>query len=213
MADRNSGTAVKIQQAAIEEFQKYGFEGASLRQIVKKAGVTTGAFYGYYKSKEELFESFVEEPARELRELIFSSFYLFFKNITADSGVRYYDTSMMPRLVDYILERKLECDLLFRKSKGTRYESFVCDIIKNHQERLEKHINKLHQRGVETNPVSPVLNRLIVKKMYETFFNLIVSDLPPDEIRICAMNIIRFHINGWEGLLIPDAHRKFLSRR
>lgn len=213
MADRNSRTAKKIQKAAMEEFHKQGFEGASLRQIVKKAGVTTGAFYGYYKSKEELFDSFVEESARELQDLISSSFYQFFKNITADAGVSYYDASMMPQLVDFILERKLECDLLFRKSKGTRYESFVSDIIKNHQERLEKHINKLHRRGIKTNPVSLVLNRLIVKKMYETFFNLIVSDLPPDEIRICAMNVIRFHINGWEGLLISDDGRKFLSRQ
>ena len=29
------------------------------RNIVKNAGVTTGAFYGYYKSKEELFDALV----------------------------------------------------------------------------------------------------------------------------------------------------------
>lgn len=31
-------------------------QAASLRNIVKTAGVTTGAFYGYYKSKEEAKE-------------------------------------------------------------------------------------------------------------------------------------------------------------
>ena len=36
-----------------------GFKSASLRNIVKTAGVTTGAFYGYYASKEELFEALV----------------------------------------------------------------------------------------------------------------------------------------------------------
>ena len=39
-------TLEKIQQAALEEFSQKGFLGASLRQIVKNAGVTTGAFYG-----------------------------------------------------------------------------------------------------------------------------------------------------------------------
>ena len=34
------------------EFLDKGFQGASLRQIVKNAGVTTGAFYGYFSSKE-----------------------------------------------------------------------------------------------------------------------------------------------------------------
>ena len=36
----------KIQQAALTEFLDKGFLSASLRQIVKNAGVTTGAFYG-----------------------------------------------------------------------------------------------------------------------------------------------------------------------
>ena len=40
---------------------EYGFKSASLRQIVKTAGVTLGAFYGYYDSKEELFEALVGE--------------------------------------------------------------------------------------------------------------------------------------------------------
>ena len=38
-----------------------GYKGASLRNIVKSVGMTTGAFYGYYKSKEELFEALVGE--------------------------------------------------------------------------------------------------------------------------------------------------------
>ena len=41
-------TMERIQQAALEEFSEKGFLGASLRQIVKNAGVTTGAFYGLF---------------------------------------------------------------------------------------------------------------------------------------------------------------------
>ena len=50
-------TLEKIQQTALDEFLEKGFLGASLRQIVKHAGVTTGAFYGYFSSKEALFAS------------------------------------------------------------------------------------------------------------------------------------------------------------
>ena len=46
MDERTSSTLENIQQAALEEFSEKGFLGASLRQIVKNAGVTTGAFYG-----------------------------------------------------------------------------------------------------------------------------------------------------------------------
>ena len=46
-----------ILRSAQEEFLLYGFRGASLRRIVKNAGVTTGAFYGYFSSKEAVFDA------------------------------------------------------------------------------------------------------------------------------------------------------------
>ena len=57
MEEKAPTTLEKIQDAAMEEFLDKGFLGASLRQIVKNAGVTTGAFYGYFSSKEALFAS------------------------------------------------------------------------------------------------------------------------------------------------------------
>ena len=55
MEEKASETLLRIKQAALDEFSDKGFLGASLRQIVKNAGVTTGAFYGYFSGKEALF--------------------------------------------------------------------------------------------------------------------------------------------------------------
>ena len=51
MEEKSPVTMERIQKAALEEFSEKGFLGASLRQIVKNAGVTTGAFYGYFSSR------------------------------------------------------------------------------------------------------------------------------------------------------------------
>lgn len=51
----------QIHEAAKAEFLQKGYKDASLRNIVKSLGKTLGAFYGYYKSKEELFEALVGE--------------------------------------------------------------------------------------------------------------------------------------------------------
>ena len=59
MGEERSATLERIHEAAKKEFLEKGFLGASLRTIVKLAGATTGAFYGYYRSKEELFEALV----------------------------------------------------------------------------------------------------------------------------------------------------------
>lgn len=63
MEERTNATWESIQQAAMNEFLEKGFQGASLRQIVKNAGVTTGAFYGYFSSKEAVFNALVEPHA------------------------------------------------------------------------------------------------------------------------------------------------------
>lgn len=65
------GTLNKIHEAAKKEFLEKGFKDASLRNIVKTVGVTTGAFNGYYKSKEELFEALVGHPAWGLNNPIY----------------------------------------------------------------------------------------------------------------------------------------------
>jgi AcrR family transcriptional regulator len=63
-----------IQQAifksAENEFLEKGFEKASLRQIVKKAGTTLGNFYNYYENKEALFVSIVEGAYTGMMQLI-----------------------------------------------------------------------------------------------------------------------------------------------
>ena len=61
MKTGNSTTLYRIHEAAKAEFMEKGYEKASLRNIVRSLGMTTGAFYGYYKSKEELFEAIVGE--------------------------------------------------------------------------------------------------------------------------------------------------------
>ena len=61
MSESERNTLEAIHCAAKEEFTEKGFKSASLRNIVKTAGVTTGAFYGYYNSKAELFKALVGE--------------------------------------------------------------------------------------------------------------------------------------------------------
>ena len=61
MNETEQTTLNLILSAAMQEFLEKGFKSASLRNIVKTAGVTTGAFYGYYNSKEDLLEALIGE--------------------------------------------------------------------------------------------------------------------------------------------------------
>jgi len=50
----------KILESARSEFLAYGYQDASLRRICRAAGLTTGALYKRYESKDSLFVALLE---------------------------------------------------------------------------------------------------------------------------------------------------------
>ena len=52
--DRAVRTRTFILKAAAEVFDELGFSGANIREITQRAGITQGAMYFHFKSKEEL---------------------------------------------------------------------------------------------------------------------------------------------------------------
>lgn len=59
--DRAERTRNAILDAAAAVFNERGFAGASLSEILTKAGVTKGALYFHFSSKEELAMALIEE--------------------------------------------------------------------------------------------------------------------------------------------------------
>lgn len=51
-------------------FLNQGFHSSNLRDIAKKAHVTTGAMYNHFKNKEDLFDALIESSASELLHCI-----------------------------------------------------------------------------------------------------------------------------------------------
>jgi TetR/AcrR family transcriptional repressor of nem operon len=53
----------RILDAAAQLFRERGFEGIGLADLMKKAGLTHGGFYGHFASKDDLI---AQASAREL---------------------------------------------------------------------------------------------------------------------------------------------------
>ena len=60
MSTKAEDTQKNILDTARKHFLKDGLTGASLRNIVKDAGLTTGAFYKYYPTKEAHFDALTD---------------------------------------------------------------------------------------------------------------------------------------------------------
>ena len=51
---RSAGVKAKVERAAVDLFAANGFDGVSIADIAAAAGVSQGALYRHYPSKEEL---------------------------------------------------------------------------------------------------------------------------------------------------------------
>ena len=54
------GKRDEIVAAALECFLKKGYEGTSVRSIMKQAGGEIGLFYYYFKSKDDVFDKVLD---------------------------------------------------------------------------------------------------------------------------------------------------------
>jgi AcrR family transcriptional regulator len=59
-----------ILDAAREVFADQGYEGASVRDIVRRTQLASGTFYNYFPDKDAIFIALIEETAQEARRRV-----------------------------------------------------------------------------------------------------------------------------------------------
>jgi AcrR family transcriptional regulator len=59
-----------ILDAAREVFAEMGYQAATVRDIIRRTGLSVGAFYNYYRSKEEVYEALSDDGVRRFRPIL-----------------------------------------------------------------------------------------------------------------------------------------------
>src|SRR6476620_4866768 len=72
LADEESSKRRQILDGARKMFMDLGFDGASMGEIARAAGVSKGTLYVYFADKNRLFEAIVEEEALQHGQVEFN---------------------------------------------------------------------------------------------------------------------------------------------
>ena len=203
MEERSTATLEKIQQAALAEFLDKGFLGASLRQIVKNAGVTTGAFYGYFSSKEALFNSIVEPHAAALMGHFMEAQTTFAElpekeqpeHMGLESG------RCVDWMVDYICAHREPVKLLLCCAEGTSYEHFVHNMVEVEGEYTQRYMEVLRRLGRDIPVLDKSLCHIIASGMFNGIFEIVVHDMPRDQAMRDVDQLRAFYTAGWSKLM------------
>lgn len=196
-------TLESIHQAARREFLAKGYKGASLRNIVKSVGMTTGAFYGYYKSKEALFEALVGEHYRYLLDRFRKAQEEFARlpaqqqlELMSDiSGVCMFD------MLHYAYGHLEECKLILCCSEGTRFSGLIDEMVEVEAESTHAYREVLRELGHPSPELDPTLEHILITGMFHTFFELIIHEMPLKDAENYVTEMRTFYTAGWKKIM------------
>ncbi len=203
MADTERNTLEQIHKAAKAEFLEKGFKSASLRNIVKTAGVTTGAFYGYYKSKEELFGALVGKQYDVFMKK-FKDTQNAFACLCPEDQKRYMgvqSAECMDWMTDYAYDNFEEFRLLLCCSDGTKYGNMVHEMVEIEISATRSFAKVMESLGNPAYNVDPMLEHMLVSGMFSAYFEMFIHDMPRENAKEYVRQLRNFHMAGWKEIM------------
>lgn len=199
MAEQQSSTLEKIHAAAKAEFLEKGYQGASLRNIVKTAGVTTGAFYGYYSSKEALFAALVEAPYRHVLNTYRAAVFGFEELAPAEQEAHMGEVgkNCMRELVGYMVERRDEFHLILQCAEGTPYAGLIDEMVALEIAATERYCGVLRGMGKTVPQIDPRLEHILITGMMNAYAEIIIHNMPLEDAGRYIDELGDFYTAGW----------------
>lgn len=199
----NLTTLERIHQAAKGEFLEKGYKDASLRNIVRSVGMTTGAFYGYYKSKEELFEALVGEHYEYLLACFRKAQEEFagLPHVQQPEVMDDISGMCMFEMLHYAYEHLEECKLILCCSEGTKFSGLIDEMVEIEAEATHSYQKVLEELGRPSPKIDPTLEHILITGMFHTFFELVIHEMPLDAAENYVKEMRAFYTAGWMKIM------------
>lgn len=197
--EQESTTRARILESGKKEFLEKDFLSASLRTIVKEAGVTTGAFYGYFSSKEALFAALVEPHAAAVMSRFMQAQSAFSDTPENEQPqhVGQESSECLDWMVDYIYQHFDAFKLLICKAQGTPYENFVHTMVEIEVDATFRYLDVLRRLGRQIPELDRRLCHIIASGMFNGIFEIVVHDMPYEWAVRNVRQFQQFYLAGW----------------
>ncbi len=190
-----------ILKSAMKNFGEAGFRNASIRNICKEAGVTNGAFYAHFDSKDDLFSALVSEKLQMFNETYQKLSIIGVKS--AEDVLRIFEMSYgsIETLIHYVYSESEVFRLILACSGGTSYENFVNDLIdkecKNTLLFLEKCKRFMKKPENITERLIRIGSSMVINYVFDAFLNGVSEEDNIRETKLAS----DFCIAGYRELL------------
>ena len=202
MSTKAEDTEKNILNTARKHFLKDGFSGASLRNIVKDAGLTTGAFYKYYPTKEALFDALTDPYIEHIYQIYDRVVEDFEKLSAKEQTSNMSDTSGdgIDQMIDYIYEHYDNFRLLLKCGDSGKFETFIHNMVDREMRSSLEYVKKMKEDGIEIPIVGESLMHMIYTGFFSSIFQIIEHDIEKETAKRNVHKLREFNTGGWERL-------------
>lgn len=202
MSTKAEDTEKNILNTARKHFLKDGFSEASLRNIVKDAGLTTGAFYKYYPTKEALFDALTDPYIEHIYQIYDRVVEDFEKLSAKEQTSNMSDTSGdgMDQMIDYIYEHYDNFRLLLKCGDSGKFETFIHNMVDREMRSSLEYVKKMKEDGIEIPIVGESLMHMIYTGFFSSIFQIIEHDIDKEIAKRNVHKLREFNTGGWERL-------------
>ena len=191
---------MKIMAAAREEFMNTGFEGASMRAIGDRCGMTAAGLYRHCRDKADLFDQLVS-PAVQRLEGWLNEHAARYADAVRRDGKAVWRDSEIDMMREIVYPNMGEYYLLTAKSQGTRYETFLHDLTERSQEQLLWYIPMIRARGCAAWDLDPKELHLLLTAYTAALFEPVIHNYPYEDALRCLSTVEAFFLPGWKQLM------------
>lgn len=202
MSEKAEKTREIILDTAIKHFLRDGFSGASLRSIVKDAGLTTGAFYKYYPTKEMLFDALIDPYVEHIYE-IYDGILVEFEKLSAHDQTNNMSnaaTDGTDQMIDYIYEHYNHFRLLFKCGDSGKYEAFIHNMVNKEMKATKKYMQIMKESGINLLKVDESLMHMIYTGFFSSALQIVEHDMDKEIAKKNVHQLKEFNTGGWERI-------------
>lgn len=203
-------TRERIRYYAKKEFLEHGYEDTTMRNIARKVGITAGALYKHFKTKEEIFASIVEPVYKKLYRIsrIFMDDAL--KEINSGNFQKFGLVSDQANLktIKYIYTYFDEFRLMFNYSSGTKYENVRHELVNQKVKYSKEFINVLKEKGVKFKEFNDDQLHMIYSTSFTPLFEIIEHEYTYEEAKQFVSIMTEAMNFGWKLMLKTNQSRE-----
>jgi AcrR family transcriptional regulator len=175
----------RILEAANKVFAEKGYHEATMDDIAKRLGVSKGAIYLYFASKEGLFEAMCKTAPQAFKEILYSSF-------STDANPVQSPTQFFDKMLKLSASNPgLSFEILSEASRNPTLKRILRQNHAEYEEVLTSFLAEGRKRRIVADnlDIHSLANSLIA--LWNGLETLLVSGLPVDDARLAWLEALK----------------------